>query len=100
MKQRGVGEHAIKMVIRQIEPEEILLPDFATAMGARHHGEMRGAFQTHRNVTEFGKHLEVAAGPAAKIQAVTAAVSAAGDDSPAEGMGLSNGLDRHDAHGV
>jgi hypothetical protein len=31
MKQRGVGEHAIEMVIRQIELEEILLPYFAAA---------------------------------------------------------------------
>jgi hypothetical protein len=53
MKQRGVGEYAIEMVIRQIELEEILLPHLAAAMGARHHGEMRGAFQTYRNVTEF-----------------------------------------------
>jgi len=30
-------------------------------------GEMRGAFQTYRGMTEFGKHLEVAAGSAAKI---------------------------------
>ena len=29
---------------------------------------MRGAFQTDRDVTELGKHLEVAAGPAAEIQ--------------------------------
>jgi hypothetical protein len=36
-------------------------------MGARHDGEMCGAFQTYRGMTEFGKHLEVAAGPAAKI---------------------------------
>jgi hypothetical protein len=36
-------------------------------MGARHDGEMRGAFQTYRDVTEFGKYLVVAAGPAAKI---------------------------------
>jgi hypothetical protein len=27
---------------------------------------MRGAFQPYRDVTEFGKHLEVAAGPAAE----------------------------------
>src|ERR1035437_4173340 len=32
-------------------------------------------------------------------RAVPAAVSAAGDDSPAEGMGLSNGLDRHEVNG-
>ena len=29
---------------------------------------MRGAFQTYRDVTEFGKHLEVAPGSAAKIE--------------------------------
>jgi hypothetical protein len=55
------------MAIRQIELEEVLPPYFAAAMGVRHYCEMRGAFQTHRDVTEFGKHLEVAAGPAAKI---------------------------------
>ena len=68
MKQCGVGEHAIEMVIRQIELEEILLPYFAAAVGARHYGEVRGTFQTNRDVTEFGKHLEVASGPAAKIE--------------------------------
>src|SRR5947208_3069263 len=68
MKQRSVGEHAIEMVIRQIELEEILLPHAAAAVGARHCGEVRGAFQTDRNVTEFGKRLEVAPGPAAKIE--------------------------------
>jgi hypothetical protein len=67
MKQRGVGEYTIETVIRQIEFEKILLPYFAAAMGARNHGEMRGAFQTYRNVTEFGKRLEVTAGPAAEI---------------------------------
>ena len=68
MKQRGVGEHAIEMAVRQIEREEILLPYVAAAMGARHRGEMRGAFQTDRGVTELGKRFEVAAGPAAKVQ--------------------------------
>ena len=43
MKQHGIGEHAIEMAIRQIELEEILLPDFAAAMGARHRGKVRGA---------------------------------------------------------
>jgi hypothetical protein len=56
------------MVIRQIELEEILLPYFVAAVGARHRGEVRDAFQTYRDVTEFGKHLEVAPGPAAKIE--------------------------------
>src|SRR5436190_12595537 len=68
VKQRGVGEHAIEMVIREIELEEILLPYFAATVGARHYGEMRGAFQTYRDVTTFGKHLKVAPGPTAKIE--------------------------------
>ena len=67
MKQCCVGEYAIEMEIRQIELKKILLPYFAAAMGARHHREMHGAIQSYRDVTEFGKHLEVAAGPAAKI---------------------------------
>ena len=68
MKQRGVGEYAIEMVIRQIELEEILLPYLAAAVGARHCGEARGAVQTYRDVTEFGKRLEVAPWPAAEIE--------------------------------
>src|SRR6516165_1801973 len=56
------------MAVRQIELKKILLPYFAATMGARHHGEMWGAIQPYRDVTELGKHLEVAAGPAAKIQ--------------------------------
>ena len=68
MKQRRVGEYAVEMAIRQIELEEILLPYFAAAVGARHYGEARGAFQTYRDVTELGERLEVASGPAAKIE--------------------------------
>src|SRR5687767_4484015 len=68
MKKRGVGKYAIEMVIRQLELEEILLPNFAAAVGTRHMGEMRGAFQTDRDVTEFGKHLQIAPRPAAKIE--------------------------------
>jgi hypothetical protein len=67
VKQCCVGEYAIEMAIRQIELKEILLPYFAATMGAGHHGEMRGTIQPYRDVTEFGKYLEVAAGPAAKV---------------------------------
>jgi hypothetical protein len=55
------------MALRQLELKKILLPYFAAAVGARHHGEMLGAIQPYGDVTEFGKHLEVAPGPAAKI---------------------------------
>src|SRR6204780_5762333 len=68
MKQRGVGEYTVEIVIRQIELEKILLPNFAAAVGTRHVGEMCGAFQTDRDVTEFDNHFEVSSGPAAKIK--------------------------------
>src|SRR5712671_2772286 len=68
MKQRRVGEHAIKTATRQVELEEILLPYFAAAVGARHRGAVRGALQTNRDMTAFGKRLEVASGPAAEIE--------------------------------
>jgi len=68
MKQRGIGKHAIEMLIRQIEPEEILLPHLAAAVGTRHVGQARGAFQTYGDVTEFGEHLEVTPRPAAEIE--------------------------------
>jgi hypothetical protein len=66
MKQCGVCKNAIEMAIRQIELEEVLLPYLAAAMGVGHGGEMRGAFQSYRNVTEVGKRLEVTAGPQPK----------------------------------
>ena len=68
MKKRRVGEYAIEMRLRQIELEEILVPYFAAAMGARHGHEVRGAFQTYRDMAKFAEHLEVATGPAAKIE--------------------------------
>ncbi len=68
VKQRGVGEYTIEIVIRQIELEKILLPNFAAAVSTRHVGEMCGAFQTDRDVAQFGKHFEVSPGPAAKIK--------------------------------
>jgi hypothetical protein len=37
-------------------------------VGVRYCAEMCSAFQTDCNVTEVGKCLEIAAGPAAKIQ--------------------------------
>src|SRR5258706_13032573 len=68
MKQRRVGEDAIKTATRQVELEEIPLPYFAAAVGARHRGAVRGALQTNRDMTAFGKRLEAASGPAAEIE--------------------------------
>ena len=68
MKQRGVGKHAVEILFRQLELEEILLPYVAAATGACHCGKMHGAFQTNGDVTLFGKHFEVAPWSAAKIE--------------------------------
>ena len=63
MKQRGIGEYAIKLIFRKIKLKEILLPYHAAAVHARHFDETRGALQADRNVAEFGKHLEVTSRP-------------------------------------
>ena len=68
MKQRRVGEYAVEMAIREIELEEILLPYFPAAVGARHYCQARRAFQTYRDVTELGERLEVASRSTAKIE--------------------------------
>jgi hypothetical protein len=68
MKQRGVGEYAIEIVLGKIELEEILLPYSAAAISACHGRELRGAFQTYCDVAEFGKDLKVTPRPAAKIE--------------------------------
>ena len=61
-------EDAVKALTGQVKFEEILLPHFAAAVGTRHYGEVHRAFQTNRDVTEFGERLEVASRPAAKIE--------------------------------
>jgi hypothetical protein len=68
MKQCCVGEHAIETVARQVKLEKILLPNLAAAVRARHRGEVRGAFQSNRDMTAFGKRLEVAPRSAAEIE--------------------------------
>src|SRR5579871_635488 len=67
VKQRGVGENAVKTVVRQIEREKILLP-YVKAFCARHRNKPRTAFQTHRCMTELGKCLEIAPRPATEIE--------------------------------
>jgi len=70
MKQRGVGEYTVEVVIRQIELEKILLPNFAAAVGTRHVGEMCGAFQTDRDVTGSATTLRSRPGPQPKSSIV------------------------------
>src|SRR6185436_14058933 len=68
VKERRVGEYAVETALRQFELEEILLPYFGAAVGARHCGQARGAFQAYRDVTKLGERLEVSSRPAAEIE--------------------------------
>src|SRR5215510_4630049 len=68
MEQRGVGEYAVEVILRQIEFEKILLPHFAAAIGARHLDEAHGAFQAHRYMADLTKRLQIAPRPAAEIE--------------------------------
>src|SRR5450759_3405329 len=86
MKQRSIGIHAVKMIARQIELEEILLPYFAATVGARHHSEMFGTLQTYSYVTEFRKHLEGRAGARLKNQESKKPVSLEPMQKPSDGL--------------
>src|SRR3954466_15435025 len=68
MKERRVGEYAVETALGQLELQEILLPDFGAALGARHCGQARGAFEAYRDVAERRERLEVASRPAAEIE--------------------------------
>src|SRR3954467_2174545 len=68
MKERRVGEYAVETALRQLEFQEILLPYFGAALGARHCRQPRGAFQAYRDVAERRQRLEIASRPAAEIQ--------------------------------
>ena len=68
VKQRGVGEHAIEMAIGQFEPEKILLPYLAAAVGAGHGSEARSSVQSHGNMAEFGEPLQVTPRSAAEVK--------------------------------
>ena len=57
MEQRGVCEYAVEIRLRQIELQEILLPDVATAVHPRHHCEVFGAIETDGDVTAFAERL-------------------------------------------
>src|SRR5207245_10594421 len=68
VEQRRVGEHPVEARRRQLQPEEVLLPDLEAALLARHRREARRAFQAHRDVAERGQGLEIAPRPAAEIE--------------------------------
>src|SRR5207249_11375765 len=67
VEQRRVGEHPVEARRRQLQPEEVLLPDLAAALLSRHRREARRAFQADHDVAERGERLEIAPGPAAEL---------------------------------
>ena len=67
MKQRGVGEYAVKAAGRQLQIQEILLPYFATAR-ARHGHERRRALQSDGRVAEGREGAQIAPGPATEVE--------------------------------
>lgn len=68
MEERGVGEDAVEMTRRQVEPEEILLPDRTAAVSACHVDKGLGAIQADGKMAKAGKGLQVAAGSAAEVE--------------------------------
>src|SRR5271170_3338649 len=68
MEQRSVGKDPIKIPIRQLKLEEILLPDLAASRGAGHRRKCFRAVQADRDVLQFCQPLKVPARTAAKIE--------------------------------
>jgi len=67
MKERGIGEYAIKSVLRQVKFQEVLFPDPISPFLC-HANETRGAFQANGNVPQLFKRFEIATWPTAKIK--------------------------------
>ena len=63
MEQDGVGEDAVETLLRQVECKQVLLPDFAAAMCARHRGQDRRTFHAHRDVPNPVKATRSRPGP-------------------------------------
>ena len=68
MIQRGIGKYSTEICCREIELQEILLPDHAAAVGACHFDETRGTIQTDDHMTEAGEGLQIAAWAAAEVE--------------------------------
>src|SRR6185436_13725366 len=63
VKERRVGKNAVEATFGQVEPEEILLPDFAPAERPSHFRKAWRAFQSDRDVALRGERLEIATRP-------------------------------------
>src|ERR1700692_838193 len=68
VEQRCVGVDAVKVRLRQIESEKILLPYFAAAISAGHGHEFRGTLQADGHMAMRGEGAQVAARAAAEIE--------------------------------
>ena len=68
MEQHGVGEDAVEAIGRQVEGEQVLLPDLAAAVRACHGRELRLAVEADRVVAEVGEGLQVAARATAEVE--------------------------------
>jgi len=68
MKERGIGENPMKVLVRQIEPEKVLVPSFAAAVSAGQFHKPKGAVQSYGSMSQVGKRLEIATRSAAEIE--------------------------------
>src|SRR4051794_7338816 len=68
MEQHRIREDPIEAAGRQVEREQVLLPDLAAAVLARNRGQRRGTFKANNMVTELAEALEIAARAAAQVE--------------------------------
>lgn len=68
MEQLGVGEHPVEVRFGQFHLQEILPPDFASAVGARHVGQGWSPLEADGAVPPLRECPQVAPGTAAQVQ--------------------------------
>jgi len=67
MEQRGIGEYAVEQGRGQVQFKEVLMPDFAAGVGARHLYKTRRAVEADGAMAELAEGLQVAARTAAEV---------------------------------
>ncbi|MCY1444148.1 hypothetical protein D9M71_606010 [compost metagenome] len=83
MEQAGVGEDAVEALGGQVEGEEILMPDFATGVGAGHGDEVLGAVQANGLVAQAGERPQVAPRATAEVEDAEGSIAT---DVPQQGL--------------
>src|ERR1700753_571028 len=68
MEQRGVGENAVKVRVRQIQIQEVLPPYFAARCITRHGHEVLAAIEANHPMALCRVGIESSPGPAAEIE--------------------------------